>query len=500
MRKMIPVMFSIIALSLTPFAFADSARDTNLEFAGTLEETLGHFWALELNLDENNSELAIVHATHPIAELYDTMSSHLQDNPEFNEKLQSTLMELKDTASTDVDIDDAKAAIDSAKEVIEEARDIVVASDYSDEPEFQLQLINALLETAKVEYHEAVTDGQITEMAEFQDGSAFVWRSQQIFVGFENIMKWKYLIIGIIAFFLISSLIIIIKYPGLIPSDELKESEQYSLSKFNQTHVKDSDLIIEKLQTDLGNPTKMTFVGSDLLIAHKNSGEISLLKEPYLHKEVILDLNVESFGERGLVGLSSATVDDKNYVLVYFTSPVDENDHYSDWISPNYKNNDGSKLVRYDYVNEKLENPTLLLHPIHHSNPLHQGGSMVIDNDLIFLGIGDNDGEPNPLTNSNTTIDLKGKGAGILSIDLDGNPNPKNPFHNDDLKNYFSYGIRNIYGLGIDPITGNIWDSENGPSEFDEINLVFPGFNSGWSKIMGPSSEGLFSSNINELI
>jgi len=189
MRKMIPVMFSIIALSLTPFAFADSARDTNLEFAGTLEETLGHFWALELNLDENNSELAIVHATHPIAELYDTMSSHLQDNPEFNEKLQSTLMELKDIASTDVDINDAKAAIDSAKEVIEEARDIVVASDYSDEPEFQLQLINALLETAKVEYHEAVTDGQITEMAEFQDGSAFVWRSQQIFVGFENIMN-----------------------------------------------------------------------------------------------------------------------------------------------------------------------------------------------------------------------------------------------------------------------------------------------------------------------
>jgi len=186
---MIPVLFSVLILSLTPFAFADSTRDANLEFAGTLEETLGHFWALEQNLDENNSELALIHATHPIAELYDTMSGYLQENPEFNEKLETTLMELKDTASTDVDINDAKGAIDSAKEVIEEARDIVVASDLSDEPEFQLQLINALLETAKVEYHEAVTDGQITEMAEFQDGSAFVWRSQQIFVGFESILN-----------------------------------------------------------------------------------------------------------------------------------------------------------------------------------------------------------------------------------------------------------------------------------------------------------------------
>ena len=189
MTKTIPIIFSVLILSLTPFAFADSTRDSNLEFAGSLEETLGHFWALEQNLDENNSELALIHATHPISELYDTMSGYLQNNPEFDQKLETTLMELKDKASTDVDINDAKAAIDSAKEVIEEARDIVVASDLSEEPEFQLQLINTLLETAKVEYHEAVTDGQITEMAEFQDGSAFVWRSQQIFVGFESIMN-----------------------------------------------------------------------------------------------------------------------------------------------------------------------------------------------------------------------------------------------------------------------------------------------------------------------
>jgi len=189
MTKTLSVLFSIIIFSLIPFAFADSTRDNNLEFAGTLEETLGHFWALEQNLDDDNSELALIHATHPISELYDTMSRYLQDNPEFDEKLQNTLMDLKNQANTDVDIADAKLAIDSAKEVIQEARDIVVASDLSDEPEFQLQLINALLETAKVEYHEAITDGQISEMAEFQDGSAFVWRSQQIFVGFESILN-----------------------------------------------------------------------------------------------------------------------------------------------------------------------------------------------------------------------------------------------------------------------------------------------------------------------
>ena len=60
MQKTIAVLFSVILVGSIPFAFASSDRDAKLEFAGTLEETLGHFWALELNLDENNSELALV--------------------------------------------------------------------------------------------------------------------------------------------------------------------------------------------------------------------------------------------------------------------------------------------------------------------------------------------------------------------------------------------------------------------------------------------------------
>ena len=57
--------------------------DEKLEFAGYLEESLGHFWAIEQNLDDNNAELALVHATHPIAELYLLMKPELVEaNPE----------------------------------------------------------------------------------------------------------------------------------------------------------------------------------------------------------------------------------------------------------------------------------------------------------------------------------------------------------------------------------------------------------------------------------
>jgi len=55
-------------------------------------------------------------------------------------------------------------------------------------------------------------------------------------------------------------------------------------------------------------------------------------------------------------------------------------------------------------------------------------------------------------------------------------------------------GIRNSFGLTIDPITGNMWDTENGPATFDEINLISPNFNSGWEVIMGPATQGQINS------
>ena len=50
---------------------------------------------------------------------------------------------------------------------------------------------------------------------------------------------------------------------------------------------------------------------------------------------------------------------------------------------------------------------------------------------------------------------------------------------------YYAYGLRNSFGIDFDPLTGNLWDTENGPEYGDEINLVKPGFNSGWNKVQG---------------
>jgi glucose/arabinose dehydrogenase len=51
--------------------------------------------------------------------------------------------------------------------------------------------------------------------------------------------------------------------------------------------------------------------------------------------------------------------------------------------------------------------------------------------------------------------------------------------------------MRNTFGMDFDPVTGILWDSENGPTYGDEINIVNPGFNSGGVKIMGLAKDDL---------
>jgi glucose/arabinose dehydrogenase len=57
----------------------------------------------------------------------------------------------------------------------------------------------------------------------------------------------------------------------------------------------------------------------------------------------------------------------------------------------------------------------------------------------------------------------------------------------------FSTGHRNSYGFGFDPVTGRLWQSENGPTCDDEVNLIIPGGNYGWgssSACPGTSESG----------
>ncbi len=86
----------------------------------------------------------------------------------------------------------------------------------------------------------------------------------------------------------------------------------------------------------------------------------------------------------------------------------------------------------------------------------------------------------------------------ILRLNDDGSTPGDNPFFaagaaiGDDvganIQRIFAYGVRNSFGMAFDPLSGNLWQQENGEDAFDELNLVDPGMNSGWIQIQGPLS------------
>ena len=86
--------------------------------------------------------------------------------------------------------------------------------------------------------------------------------------------------------------------------------------------------------------------------------------------------------------------------------------------------------------------------------------------------------------------DPNGIGGRILRLDPDGSIPDDNPFGPDDPT--FALGIRNSFGLCFDPETAQLWETENGPTEWDEINLIEPGGNYGWPDHLGPGGDPTF--------
>jgi aldose sugar dehydrogenase len=271
--------------------------------------------------------------------------------------------------------------------------------------------------------------------------------------------------------------------------------------------IKALNLKAEIVAKGITFPTSMAFLAKDdILVLEKNNGTIKRIIHGQVQPEPLLDLDVANQGERGMLGIAiSKNNNGSTYVFLYFTESSTGSDYSGNSTANEPPRN---RLYRYDWSNNTLSNPKLLLDLPTIPGPNHNGGNMAIglDNNL-YLSIGNlNDKElegfRTQAENSESGKAPDGR-AGILTITQDGNAVSKGNFtlgDMDPLNKYYAYGIRNSFGIDFDPVSGKLWDTENGPDYGDEINLVEPGFNSGWPKVQGiwkPNSNGGQAGDIN---
>ena len=258
--------------------------------------------------------------------------------------------------------------------------------------------------------------------------------------------------------------------------------------------IRDPSLEVEEVAQGLELPTSMAFLGKDdILVLEKNRGTVQRIVNAQTVHEPVIDVNVATEVERCMCGIAVSS-DDSNTqrIFLYYTEA-------------NFKDGGeavGNRVYKYETLNGSLVKKELILDLPALPGPRHNGGAIILgpDNNSLYVPVGDVDGSFNPngqfvrtMTQNYVNSSLVDGRSGILVVGLDGRPVNNQGIFGDisPLNLYYAYGIRNSFGIDFDPVTGNLWDTENGPAYADEINVVKPGLNSGYTPVQGIWSHGV---------
>ena len=219
--------------------------------------------------------------------------------------------------------------------------------------------------------------------------------------------------------------------------------------------IRDKMFKIDEYVSGLKLPVMIDFIGDHVLVIEKD-GYVRIIKNGVLVSEPVLQLEVSNTIEEGLIGILVKN----NDVFIHHTTQNLEDGSTSNW------------FTKYQWDGTILRDPIELL-SFHNGNGIHNSGVMIEDEKgIVYGGIGDTGNEDGLF--QNVPSGLNNYTGSIISL--------------EDTMEVYAIGIRNTYGLDFDPVTGILWDTENGPESFDEINLVQEKFNSGWNVIQGPST------------
>lgn len=186
------------------------------------------------------------------------------------------------------------------------------------------------------------------------------------------------------------------------------------------------------------------------------TGNVRLLQNGALQAQPFVSLNVETAGERGLLGIALDPEFAANgFVYLYYSDPAGVH-----------------RLVRYRDAGGVGTDATVLVDNLP-STSNHNGGNIGFGGDgKLYLSIGDNQ-DP---ANAQDENSVSGK---ILRFNADGSIPADNPFGAGNP--VFALGLRNSFDFTFHPnFPFTMFASENGPNCDDEVNRIVAGENYGW--------------------
>ena len=214
----------------------------------------------------------------------------------------------------------------------------------------------------------------------------------------------------------------------------------------------------------LSHPWAITFLPNNDMLVTERAGRLRLVRDGMLDPQEISGVpTVRTDGNGGLMDVAvHPQFDENRLVYLTYTKPV------------------GGGKGAPALARGRLEAGTLvdvrdLIVTEAYEGNSGLNGRVVFGRDgKVYMSTGGRvtDVSQNPMS-------LRGK---VLRLNDDGTVPDDNPFvkHDDHRPEIYSFGHRNTLGLILHPVTGEIWQHENGPNGGDEINIVLAGRNYGW--------------------
>jgi hypothetical protein len=152
-----------------------------VDFDSNIEQIRGHLDQAVANKEIGNTTLAKAHTLHPIEEIYSSIEVQIDStDPSLNRSLSSSLGQLSDMVDNSSVEEFMTKALDINGLLNDTVGKVIPAQEITDSA-FNLMVVGNLLSVADNEYKEAIENGQLKEIVEYQDGQAFISRASSIF-------------------------------------------------------------------------------------------------------------------------------------------------------------------------------------------------------------------------------------------------------------------------------------------------------------------------------
>lgn len=159
------------------FSEVSESSISDHEFHGYLEQMKGHLDASIINVQSNNSILAVAHALHPIEEIVDIINNRLiQTNETLTKEFSNKLNQYVQTVRTD-ELNNIIIEKAELEKLLNDALDQSIDIEKRTNGDYILNVTAELMNIASDEFNEAMFNGQIINLLEYQDGQQFIKRA-----------------------------------------------------------------------------------------------------------------------------------------------------------------------------------------------------------------------------------------------------------------------------------------------------------------------------------